>query len=248
MEKISFGKTLKTEEVIEIIDQAIRAKKPFSLVRVGDGENLVLAQQHVMPIKRVIRTRWGRRSRTTKTKGIRLPNTTARDRMIEAIKRADLVGIPDYNDGELKAPQKYLRPLTNKCFKAYGIRPKRVCHTLVNRHLVEKKSFWEMLRGRKVALISKWADSFADLVNKQYPEFNIKIVKRISFSQYNQIKDTVRRMKNVECDIVLISAGVNAVILAEKLAREQKRVAIDFGKSAMFMVQNNTDRLQPWKG
>ncbi|MFC4768595.1 GT-D fold domain-containing glycosyltransferase [Effusibacillus consociatus] len=247
MERISFGRMLNTEEVIEKIDHAIRSKQPFCLVRVGDGENLVLAQEKVMPIDQVIRTRWGRRSRETKSKGISLPNLKARDKMIRAIKQADLVGIPYYKDRELRAPQIYLRSLTNKCFKTYGIRPKQVCHTLVNRHLVEKQSFWQMLRGRRVTVISKWADSFAKLVEKEYADFQIQFVAKIPFSHYDQIEQTVRRMEKVDCDIVLISTGVNAVILAEKLARRQGRVAIDFGKSAMFMIQRKKDRVRPWK-
>ncbi|WP_018131686.1 GT-D fold domain-containing protein [Effusibacillus pohliae] len=238
---------LSTEQVIQFIDQAVCKKVPFCLVRVGDGENIVLAQRFVMPINRVLKTRWGRLSQKTNRKGIRLPNERARDQMIEALKRADLVGIPHYEERELLAPQKYLRPLTDQCFKKYGIRPQFVCHTLVNRHLVEKKSFWEMLQGRRVAVISKWADPFAKLVEKEYGDFDIQIVARIPFSHYDQIDQTVREMKRVKCDIVLISAGVNAVILAEKLAREQGRVAIDFGKSAMFMVKRNA-RIRPWRG
>lgn len=248
MKRVSYGKMLTTEQVIRVIDRAVRRRKPFCLVRVGDGENLVLAQRHVMPIAKVIQTRWGRLSRTTNSKGISLPNEKARDRMIKALKRADLVGIPYYNDRELRAKQAYLRPLTDRCFKRYGIQPRKICHTLVNRHLVEKKSFWDMLRGRKVALISRWANSFAKLIEREYSGFDIRIAAKIPFSHYGDIKRTVHQMKEVDCDIVLISAGVNSVILAENLARTQGRVAIDFGKTAMFMVKRKEKRVRPWKG
>jgi hypothetical protein len=118
----------------------------------------------------------------------------------------------------------------------------------VNRHLVEEKAFWKMLRGRRVAIISKWASHFASLVRTEYADFNIKIAAEIPVADYAKINDAIREMKHVTCDIVLISAGVNAVIIAEKLARQQGRVAIDFGKSAMYMVHRNTDRLRPWRG
>lgn len=231
-----------------MIDKAIRQKEPFSLVRIGDGENLVMAQRYVLPIESVLNSRWGRLSHTTKRKGIILPNENARKKIIRAVKRADLVGIPYYKDPELRAPQKYLRKLTDKCFQTYGIRPNRVCHTLVNRHLVEEKAFWNMLRGRRVAVISKWASSFSKLVQTEYADFDIKIAAEIPITQYGKIEEVIQKMQNISCDIVLISAGVNAVIIADKLARLQGRVAIDFGKSAMFMVTGKTDRVRPWRG
>ncbi|MNW22060.1 hypothetical protein D3C71_2233230 [compost metagenome] len=44
---------------------------------------------------------------------------------------------------------------------------------------------------------------------------------------------------------MFISAGVNAVILAQKLAEKQGRIAIDFGKSAVFMVTKDK-KVKPW--
>lgn len=248
MNRVSNRKMLPTDQVIKLISRAVREKKPFCLVRVGDGENIVMAQSHVIPIEKIVRTRWGQLSRETNSKGIRLPNVEARDQIIKSLKRADIVGIPYYNDKEIQAPQKYLRNLTETCFKVHKIVPKQICHTFVNRHMVEKQKFWEMLRGRKVALITKWANSFAKLIAKEYGDFNIQIVAKIPLSKYEEIEETVRKMKDVQCDLILISAGVNSVILADLLARKQGRVAIDFGKSAMFMINRNRKRVRPWRG
>lgn len=247
MQRIDYGPMLSTLEVIEEVERAIQERKPFSLVRVGDGENIVLAQRHVMPLEEVIKTRWGKLSRTTKDKGIRLPHEKARDRLIQSLRRADVVGIPHYNDGEIRAPQKFLRPLTDRCFRMYAIAPKKVCHTFVNRHMVGEKSFWEMLSGRKVAVISRWASAFAKLVKTEYADCRINFTALLPFSHYEEIKETVKEMKGVSCDLVLVSAGINALILCDKLAREQGRVALDFGKAAMFMVQHDSKRIHPWR-
>ncbi|CAG7647772.1 GT-D fold domain-containing glycosyltransferase [Paenibacillus allorhizosphaerae] len=237
---------LSTLEVIEEIEKAMEQKKPLSVVRVGDGENLCLAQYKVWPIRKVLATRWARLSRSTNWKGVRLPNIELRDSLIKSIKKADIVGIPYRNDKEILAEQhQYLRPLTDACFGRFDIEPAKLCHTFINRHMVEYLQFWEMLRGKRVVVISRWANQFKRLVGKKYGDFDIEIVKTIRIDRYEEIPAVVQKMKSVECDIVFISAGVNAVILAQKLAEKQGRVAVDFGKSAIFMIKGNP-KVRAW--
>jgi|GEM_PF-46687 len=239
---------LSTLDVIERIGQALKKRKPLSVVRVGDGENLCLAQYKVWPIRKVLATRWGKLSRTTNWKGVRLPNKKLRDELAISIQKADIVGIPYREDKEILAEkQKHLRTLTEACFQKFKIKPKAVCHTFVNRHMVEYQEFWEMLEGKKVAVISRWGDAFKKYVNKKYNDFNIHFVKSIRIDSYRQIPQVIRKMRDVECDIVFISAGVNAVILAQRLAEEQGRIAVDFGKSAVFMVKGVRSKVKPWK-
>ncbi|MEX2460153.1 MAG: UDP-glucose/GDP-mannose dehydrogenase family protein [Paenibacillaceae bacterium] len=238
-------KWLTTLKVINEIGKALEEKKPLSVVRVGDGENICLTQYKVWPIGKTLSTRWAILSSSTNWKGARLPNIKLRDQLIASIKQADIVGIPYYKDKEILAQQQYLRPLTDACFKKFNIHPNKLCHTFVNRHMVEHKEFWEMLKGKKAVIISRWAKDFKKLVDKRYDAFNIEIVKSIRMDRYQEIPKVLRKMESVDCDIVFISAGVNAVILAQKLANEQGRIAIDFGKSAIFMVKGDR-KVQPW--
>ncbi len=237
---------LSTEDVIERIRQAMADGRPLSVVRVGDGENICLAQYKVWSIRKTLGTRWAKLSRTTNWKGVRLPNVALREQLIASIKKADIVGIPYENDQEILAKQHTLRPLTDRCFRRYKIRPKAVCHTFVNRHMVEYESFWEMLRGKRAVVISRWAGSLKRWVGTKYNDFDIDFVKLIRIDRFEEIPKVLRKMERVDCDIVLISAGVNAVILAERLAREQGRIAIDFGKSAVFMVKGDR-KVRPWR-
>lgn len=240
------GNWLTTLDVIDEIKKSLEGKKPLSVVRVGDGENICLTQYQVWPISKTLSTRWARLSAVTNWKGVRLPNVELRDQLIKSIKKADIVGIPYHKDKEILAEQQYLRPLTDACFKRFNIRPQKLCHTFVNRHMVEHQQFWEMLKGKKVVIISRWAKDFKKLVAKRYGQFDIEIVKTIRMDRYEMIPKVLGQMKSVECDIVFISAGVNAVILAQKLAGEQGRIAIDFGKSAIFMLKGDP-KVQPWK-
>lgn len=228
-----------------MIKRRMRLKQPFSLVRVGDGENIVLAQQGVWPIRKVLRTKWAKRSRKTNKKGVKLPNIQLRNQMIVALRRASLIGIPYWKEREIKAKQKYLRPLTEKAFRRYNIRPKRVCHTFINRHMPERKEFWNMLKGKRVLLISKWANRFKRYVKKNYPKHRIRIIP-VRFSNYHQIQPIFRKVRPIKADIALVSTGVNALILVDRLAREQGRVAIDFGKTPMLILQKDR-RVRPWK-
>ncbi|MBP1990979.1 GT-D fold domain-containing protein [Paenibacillus eucommiae] len=236
---------LTTLDVIDEVAKALEEKKPLSIVRVGDGENICLTQYKVWPIRRTLSTRWAMLSRSTNWKGVRLPNVQLRDQLIKSIKKADIVGIPYHKDTEILAKHRYLRPLTDACFKKFNINPEKVCHTFVNRHMVEHLQFWEMLKGKRVVVISRWANDFSKLLGKRYEEFDIEIVKTICIDRFQEIPKVLRAMKLVECDLVFISAGVNAVILAQKLAEKQGRIAIDFGKSAVFMVKGNR-KVQPW--
>jgi hypothetical protein len=237
---------LTTLEVIDEVGKALKENKPLSVVRVGDGENLCLTQYKVWPIQQTLSTRWAKLSRQTNWKGVRLPNVKLRDQLIASIKKAHIVGIPYADDKEILAEQRYLRPLTEACFARYRIRPKKLCHTFVNRHMVEHREFWELLSGKRAVVISRWAGDFKKWVGKKYDAFGIHIVKTIRIDRYEEIPKVMRKMKSVECDIVFISAGVNAVILAQKLADEQGRIAIDFGKSAVFMVKGSR-KVKPWK-
>src|SRR5690606_22682420 len=83
-------------------------------------------------------------------------------------------------------------------------------------------------------------------IGTKYNDFDINFTKLIRIDRFEEIPKVLRKMERVECDIVLISAGVNAVILAERLASEQGRVAVDFGKSAVFMVKGNR-KVRPWR-
>lgn len=237
---------LTTLDVVERMKEALQKKTSLSVVRVGDGENICLSQYKVWSIRKVLSTRWAILSRRTNWKGVRLPNVGLRDQLIRSIKKADIVGIPYYNDKEILAEQQYLRPLTDVCFEKYNINPKEICHTFVNRHMVEHQQFWETLRGKKVVIISRWGKDFKKLVSKRYNEYDIDFVKVIRMNRYEEIPKVLHKMESIECDIVFISAGVGAVVLAQKLAEEQGRIAIDFGKSAIFMIKGSR-KVNAWK-
>jgi hypothetical protein len=227
---------LKVDEVLDLVRTAVKEKKPFSLVRVGDGENIVLAQNSAMSVDKVLKTGWAKLANKGK-KGVSLPNIKLRDEMAAGINQADIVGIPFWSKDPIMADRRLKRPLTEAVFKHLGIRPKQVCHTFVNRVFAQKKEFWDMLGEQRVVLISRWAEPVKQILAE--PPYQLHIAFTIDFQNYTQINETLKTMeeRKDDFDVVLLSCGVNAVLLSPAIAGLTDKIALDFGKSLMYMFE-----------
>ncbi|MBO8173071.1 MAG: hypothetical protein H0Z33_14420 [Bacillaceae bacterium] len=227
---------LTVDQVLAQIEYALDEKTPFSLVRVGDAENLILAQDTVMSLEQVMAEKWARKAKAGK-KGIRFPDLTLRDRVVESLKKADIMGIPYRDDDKIRVSKRLKRELTDQVFDYFDIQPKAVCHTFVTRVFPQKKKFWKVLRGKRVALISRWAPKLEKIITKK--PYRQTVTLTIPFSHYDQMEETLDLLerKKDEFDIALISCGVNAVILSQQTAEMTGNVAIDFGKSSSYMVK-----------
>lgn len=227
---------LKVDQVLDSIKEAIEQNTPFSLLRVGDGENIVMAQDSILTIPEVLNRGWAKAANEGK-KGVTIPNLELRDEMVEALKKADLIGIPFWENDPIMADQIVKRPLTEAIFKYFNIVPSKICHTFVNRVLTQKKEFWSLLKGKRILLIGSWADQVKPILEKEPYGLNIAIT--YEFTKYDHIKETLDKVTEIkdEFDIALVSCGVNAVVLAQRIAELTGKVALDFGKSLMFIVQ-----------
>lgn len=227
---------LTVRQAMSMIKDALEQKKPFSLVRVGDGENIVLAQESAMTVKEVLKIDWAKLANKGQ-KGVTLPNLKLRDEMADAINRADLVGIPFWRDDPIRAPQHLKRPLTEETFRLLNIAPKEVCHTFVNRVFAQKSKFWKLMKGKKVVLISAWADKVKKILTRH--PYDLHIPFTIEFTHYDQMDDVLATAlkKQDQFDIALVSCGVNAVVLCPRIAEQTGKIALDFGKSLMFIVE-----------
>lgn len=229
-------KFLTVNQILAIMKEAIEQNKTFSLVRVGDGENLILAQDSVLPIKEVLKQNWALEAKQGQ-KGVNLPNLRLRDEMVKAINEADVVGIPFLKNDPILTAQRLKRPLTEAVFKYFNIKPERICHTFVNRVFTQKREFWDLLKGRRILLIGGWAQKVRVILEREPYSLNVAFTH--PFFGYDQIEETLKLVthKKDHFDIALIGCGVNAVVLSQQIAESTGKVAIDFGKSLMFIVQ-----------
>ncbi|WP_419874297.1 GT-D fold domain-containing glycosyltransferase [Candidatus Pristimantibacillus sp. PTI5] len=230
---------LNGEQVLARIKEALDHVRPFSLIRIGDGENVIMAQKSVWSLRAVLNTPWARRAnhpvRTRsarlghKEKGVTLPNLKLRNQMVRSIRKADIVGILPIKD-KIKAPKRVRRPLTNKIFRYYKLKPRFTCDAFINREFASKPEFWDVLRGKRILIITEHAKKLKEVLQSE--PYNMAIAGTIIFRHYKQISRTLKKAEGMkdQFDIALISCGVNAVVMAPEVARLTGKVAIDFGK------------------
>ena len=208
---------IRTDEVIRMIGDSIRGKKPLSLIRIGDGELSVMAQNIVLPTEYLKKSAaWN----STKYCGVSLKQDlenhySMRDKCIEAVKTADLVGI--FPNGKF----------TNKVFSASGFKPKQVFYAFGNVYFCYVKEFVDLLISNPPLLVGKQASDFAD-----YLEKILGIQVAGIYTEINSPDDldhTIHYMAHCPHDWSLVSAGVNADIIAPIMAKEYGKVCVDYG-------------------
>jgi len=227
---------LDIQQVLDRITHAADNRIPFSLVRLGDGKHIVLAQNSVWPMERVLQEEWAVLANQGE-KGVTLPNLQLRDEMVEAVRKADIVGILAYGDTLIDAPAYLKRELSDQIFQYFDLHPAAVCDATINRFFPYERKFWALLKGRKIALVSRWALELKELLIQEAIGLNIAFT--ITLSSFEQIKPALDQLvqERDSFDIALVSGGCNAVILAQKIAECTGKIGIDFGKSAEFLVQ-----------
>jgi len=219
---------LNWRQVLARLKYAMDHHKSFSLVRIGDGENICLAQNSVWTMHDVLKQPWVKKA-NIRGRGVNLPNISLRNKLVQAIRRANVVGILPRNDRRIHAPQNLKRPLTDKVFAHFSLKPNYLCDACINRYVPKYHDFWDLLNGRKILLITKHARLLKRVLVRKY---GVKVAGTIYFSNYRQINRVLRvvEAKKNQFDLALISAGVSAVILAPKVAHISGKVAIDFGE------------------
>jgi len=236
---VNILKELNKSQVINEIQLALKEKRPFSLVRIGDGENIVLAQQSVWPLDKVYNEIWAKQA-LKGMKGISLPDFTLRDHMIKAIKHASVVGILPENDKRINAPDYLKRPLTNTIFNYYQINPKTTCNAAVMRDCYLDNKFWDVFKGYRVLVLYKHARQLSIVLRNKY---GLSVKMAIPFEHYNQLKSTMKMIEENQhrFDVVLLSCGVSSVVMAYEIMKRTGKVAIDFGKPANKLLNDYSD-------
>lgn len=227
---------LETGDLLRHIEEAVKNRKPFSLVRIGDGENLVMSQHEVWPISKVLQERWAIKANRGE-KGVTLPNLPLRNAVVSSVRKASVVGILPAGDDTINAPDYLKRPLTDQVFAHYKLQPAKVCHAGVNRELARMKEFWSLLSGRRILVITREAQKIKERLREE--PYKQNIVHALSFNQWQDYRNTLKWVvdhKN-SFDLALISCGVNAVVLAERTAALTGKVALDFGKANNIILK-----------
>ncbi|MUT68740.1 GT-D fold domain-containing glycosyltransferase [Paenibacillus sp. NEAU-GSW1] len=219
-----FVNIIPVEQVAERIAQSLEQRTPLSVVRLGDGELLAMAQETVMSVEDV-----RREGSFLSYAGIELPNLAVRDQLRDAVKRADIVGIP-----VLRQPNYQL--LAGAVLAAHGIdiRSRPFTDSLVNYGLYKGGYLRRLLQGSSVLVIGNKADQLASTLTG----YGIAVAGTVT--PVNGVADAARVIQHAQrhtFDIALVSAGIAAVLIAEELARTTGKVAVDFGHLADSIIK-----------
>ncbi|MFF2088936.1 GT-D fold domain-containing glycosyltransferase [Paenibacillus sp. NPDC058174] len=219
-----FVRLMSVEQVAERIALALEQQTPLSVVRLGDGELLAMAQETVMPIETV-----RQEGSFLSYAGLEVPNLAVRDQLREAVRRADIVGIP-----VLRQPNYQL--LAGSVLQAHGIdiRSRPFADSLVNYGLYKGGYLQRLLQGRRVLLIGNKADALAPVLSS----YGVTVAGVVT--PVNGVTDASRAAAEAQhhlFDLALVSAGISAVLIAEELARITGKVALDFGHMADTIVK-----------
>lgn len=219
---------LKVDDVIKRIHFALNHKTPFSLVRIGDFENILMSQNSVMTMDEILSLNVCSKENQKKN-GVTLPDYKLRDQLVHAVKKADIVGILAKHDTVINAQGFLKRPLTDKVFKYYKIKPSTICNAVVHYQLAQNQAFWKLFKGKKLMLVTKMAENLKKLLEEK--PYSLTISLTYSFRHHDQIEDALKVIteKQDQFDAVILSCGANAVILAPEIAQLTGKTAIDFG-------------------
>ncbi len=211
---------LNAGQIADELTGALNTGTPYSLVRLGDGELLALAQEHVLPMDRIRKD-----GRFLSSAGVNIPDPDTRDRLLAAVRQANAVGIPRLRKENFQLLAFF------SVFQTYGLdfRQLRLTHSLVNYYLCTEQRLGSILRGRQVLLIGNAAHDLAKILSEKrhsgvgnhFPVQGVKDVERV-----------ISEAHSAAFDIALVSAGIAAVIIVQRIASELGKVAVDFGHLA----------------
>jgi hypothetical protein len=207
---------------IDILCEKIKNKEPLNLVRSGDGEytvlsqDLCLSQDWLAGINEKTKMRNVSWYGSTSYCGVALPDLETRDKLIEAYKNADFVAVFPDDD------------FADKCFSAINFKPKNLIYAFGNLYFCYNPKFVKLLKDNPPLLIGSKAKLFAEYLSK---ELNIDVPNYYTdVTNPQDIDKAVEYMVSTPHDWSLVSAGVNAKIIAHKMARDYGKICVDSGQ------------------
>lgn len=201
------------------IKLAIEQKQPFSLVRLGDGELLTLAHNTVISTEEA-----KRRGAFLPYAGVNLPDAEASAMLIEAIKSADYIGIPESRHPSY---QGLLFPVLKHAQLDYH--KLKLTSSTINYALNEQGLLHPILSSGSLLLIGNQAAGLRHILERQ----GCRIAGLITPVNGTQdVASVIEKASQMQFDLAFVSAGVAAVAICSQIASKMGKVALDMGHMA----------------
>jgi hypothetical protein len=214
---------LDSNGVYRELEEALRGKKSYAFIRLGDGELLTLAQEKVLSLEEIRRA-----GHFLPYAGVKIPNLEARDELATCVKVASLIGVP-------MSRSSYFQPLLFAVLRAHGIEYEKLRYTTstMNYLLEEQGLLLQLLRGRKALVIGDVAAQLSEALIMQGVEVTGVITPVNGYTDYPRV---VAEANAYDYDIALVAAGIAAIPIAVHLAGVGGKVTFDFGHLANRMA------------
>ena len=214
-------------KVIELLDQAIKQNKGFSLARFGIGEISYLSYPanglFVQEFKRYV-----------SYAGVSNAPEIIRRELVKSLRDTDIAGLiaPWRLDPWAKQTRTVLEQLK--------FMPSKACCAWIMQSLLDEGTLWPWLSNKKVLLVGRRSKE-AEIVFK---EQGVQITGSIDLNGYEELNRVQNELQSdQEWEIALISAGIPATILAPRIAKLTQKVAIDFGHALDMIIDGKEYKL-----
>jgi len=210
---------LMPQAVFHELDAALREQRPYSFIRLGDGELLTLAQERVLPWD-LIRTAGA----FLPMAGVTVPDLAARDALVFALRNASLVGIP-------VSRKPFFQPLFVQIVRTYGIplESLKLTTSTMNYSLDDHGLMMKLMEGRSVLVIGNVAPQLAAFLRSR----GVTVTGVIAPVQgFRDAERVIALAAGLPFDLALVAAGIAAVPICVRLAALTGKVAVDFGSLA----------------
>lgn len=214
---------LDTTAVFQELEGALREKRAYAFIRLGDGELLTLAQEKVLTYEEIKKA-----GAFLPYAGVTIPDLAARDELASCLRVATLIGVP-------MSRHPHFQPLLFAVLRAHGIdyHSLRYTTSTMNYSLHEMGLLNRLLIGRKILVIGDVAIQLQQVLLEQGLEVT-GIVTPVN--GYTDVQRVVAEADNYDYDIALIAAGIAAIPIAVHLAGIHGKVTFDFGHLANRMA------------
>lgn len=214
-------------QVYQRIQAALHARSPFSLIRLGDGELLTLSHNAVISAEEA-----KRRGEFLPYAGVHLPDAEASRMLLQGIKEADYVGIPESRHPSY---QGLLFPVLNHFGLDY--RSLKLTSSTINYALNEQGYLHSLLTQRSILLIGNQAAGLLPALARQHCHI-AGVITPVNGTR--DVASVVQQASQHKFDLAFVSAGIAAVGICTGIASQMGKVALDMGHLANKLESGET--------
>lgn len=217
---------LEKNDLLQLLRNVSKDKESLSLARFGHGELSYMNHK----INSDLAAEFSYYQRYC---GATTTYNKIQEDLTEALRTTDVAGL--FTKSEVDVDHKWI-DLTEETLKYSKCSPKKICSPWIPKKLAQSKDFWEWLKFQRVVLVGRRAME-AEVI---FRNRGVDIVNCFPFEGFEQINSLQGRIVSIpEWIVVIISAGVPATVLAPKLTRAKKCIALDFGHTLDWLIDGD---------